>query len=159
MKTLNFFASLNIPIYEGYGLSESTGPHTMNIKNFYKFGSVGLPIHGVMQYIDTDKPGTDGEICMWGRHIFMGYFKNPEATRLAIDKDGYLRSGDVGRIDSDGYLFITGRIKDVIITSGGKNIAPAPIEDSIRNELPFLANVLVIGDKRQYLSALLTVRT
>lgn len=157
-NTLDFFASLNIPIQEGYGLSESTGPHTLNIKNTHRIGSVGLPINGVMQYIDADKPNDDGEICIRGRHVFMGYLKDPIATKKTIDNRGYLHTGDIGRLDSDGYLYITGRMKDIIITSGGKNVAPGPIEDTIKNELPFISNVLVIGEKKSFLTALLTIK-
>jgi len=102
-----------------------------------------------------------GEICMQGRHVMMGYLNNAEKTAEAIEDgvDGFLRSGDVGVINDDGFVSITGRIKEILITAGGENVPPVPIEDNIKLALPCVSNVIVIGDKRKFLSCLLTLKT
>ena len=103
-------------------------------------------------------PGT-GEVCFRGRHVFMGYLNNAEKTVEAIDADGWLLSGDVGEVDHAGFLRITGRIKELLITAGGENVAPVPIENALKQALPILANAMVIGDRRKFLSVLLCLKT
>mmetsp|Transcript_27808 Transcript_27808/g.36458 ORF Transcript_27808/g.36458 Transcript_27808/m.36458 type:complete len:696 (+) Transcript_27808:334-2421(+) len=156
VNTLRYFASLDIPIYECFGQSECTGPHTVSTCNAWKIGACGRPLPGTQTKIDQNT----GELCYRGRHIFMGYMHNPEKTAEAIDDDGWLHSGDVARLDKDedplvhgpsGFLTITGRIKELIITAGGENIPPVPIEVEFKKAIPALANCMVIGDKQKYL--------
>eukprot|EP01006_Ploeotia_vitrea_P000517 TRINITY_DN103193_c0_g1_i1.p1 TRINITY_DN103193_c0_g1~~TRINITY_DN103193_c0_g1_i1.p1 ORF type:complete len:713 (-),score=106.75 TRINITY_DN103193_c0_g1_i1:133-2232(-) len=161
-ETLEFMMSLGITVNEVYGMSESTGVTSMTTPSTYKIGSCGYALHGTELRIDhdpaRDKKG-EGEICFRGRHIMMGYLKNEQKSQEAVDPDGWLHSGDVGRIDQDGFLYITGRIKELIITAGGENIAPVPIEDAIKEQLPALANVMLIGDRKKYNSVLVTAKS
>jgi long-chain-fatty-acid--CoA ligase ACSBG len=120
--------------------------------------SVGKPFEGAsLRLYEIDKDG-NGEICMKGRHVFMGYLNDERQTREAIDDEGWLHSGDIGRIDEDGYLYITGRLKEILITAGGENVAPVPIEEAIKEHLPCVSNCMVVGDKRKFLSILLTLK-
>eukprot|EP01108_Squamamoeba_japonica_P000651 TRINITY_DN121_c0_g2_i2.p1 TRINITY_DN121_c0_g2~~TRINITY_DN121_c0_g2_i2.p1 ORF type:complete len:615 (-),score=359.65 TRINITY_DN121_c0_g2_i2:153-1997(-) len=152
-ETLQFFGALHVPVFELYGMSECTGPMTVSSPGCYKVGSCGPPMPGVELRIEhdasRDKAG-EGEICYRGRHIMLGYMKNEEKSREAIDPDGWLHSGDVGRTDADGFLYITGRIKELIITAGGENIAPVPIEATLKRHCPALANAMMVGDRRKY---------
>ena len=151
--TLEFFLSLGIPLTEVYGMSECTGPGTISLPQPFKFrtGWAGPPITG-----STIKIADDGEVLMKGRHVFKGYFKNEAATEESIDKDGWLHSGDVGEIDDKGFLKITDRKKELIITAGGENIPPAVLEAELKKN-PAVANVVVIGDRRKYITALFTL--
>lgn len=158
LETIRYFQSINIPLFELYGMSESTGPTTISIPGHVKAGSCGVAFDGVeVKIIGPDEEG-NGEVCLKGRHIFMGYLKNEEKTRETLDEEGWLHSGDIGKIDEAGQLYITGRIKELIITAGGENIPPVPIEDAIKEEVPLVSNVMVIGDKRKFLSCLLTLK-
>mmetsp|Transcript_26474 Transcript_26474/g.66600 ORF Transcript_26474/g.66600 Transcript_26474/m.66600 type:complete len:628 (+) Transcript_26474:406-2289(+) len=158
--TLEYFGSLGLHIYQVYGMSECTGPASLGIPGCSTLGSAGPPCFGVDFKIDH-QPGRDkegeGEICYRGRNNMMGYMKNEQKTKETIDSDGYLRSGDVGRIDENGLLWITGRIKELIITAGGENIAPVPIEDCIKAELPAISNAMMYGDQRKYNVMLVTL--
>ncbi|KAI1230499.1 hypothetical protein IHE44_0009959 [Lamprotornis superbus] len=156
--TLEFFLSLNIPVLELYGMSESSGPHTISLPHAFKLGSCGKELTGC--YTLIHKPDKDGigEICFSGRHIFMGYLNMEDKTKEAIDEDGWLHSGDLGKHDKDGFLFITGRIKELIITAGGENIPPVPIEDAVKNAIPIISNAMLVGDKAKFLSMLLTLK-
>jgi long-chain-fatty-acid--CoA ligase ACSBG len=157
--TLDFFASLNIPILEIYGMSESSGPHTLSLPWNYRIPSVGMEISGfTTKLADSDSSG-NGEVCMNGRHIFMGYLNSEEKTHEALDDEGWLHSGDIGRRDERGFLYITGRIKELLITAGGENVAPVPIEDAVKENLPCVSNCMLIGDARKFLSVLLTLKT
>ena len=151
---LRYFASLYIPIYELFGQSECTGPATVNKPGMWKIGSCGPTFEGEEMQI---QPG-DGEIIYRGRHIFMGYMKNAAATAKTIDPEGWLHSGDVGKIDDDGFLSITGRIKELIITAGGENIPPVLIEEQLKRAMNGVANAMVVGDRRKYLITLLTLK-
>ncbi|MBK6918692.1 MAG: AMP-binding protein [Deltaproteobacteria bacterium] len=150
-STLEFFLSLGIPIMEVYGMSECTGPATISLPNKYKTGSVGKVMGGT-----EIKIAHDGEICMRGRHVFRGYFKNPAATAEAIDAEGWLHSGDIGEFDADGFLRITDRKKDLLITAGGENIAPQVLEGKLKG-IPVVSQAVVIGDRQKFLAALLTI--
>jgi long-chain acyl-CoA synthetase len=147
---LEFFASLDLPIHEIYGQSEDTGPTSCNVPGRTRIGTVGPPIPGIQVKI-----AEDGEILIKGRNVFLGYYKDPEATAECV-KDGWLCSGDLGAFDSEGFLSITGRKKEIIITAGGKNIAPKNIEALIK-QCPLVAEAVVIGDRRKYLTALVTL--
>ncbi|NWV44640.1 ACBG2 ligase, partial [Daphoenositta chrysoptera] len=156
--TLEFFLSLNIPVLELYGMSESSGPHTVSLPHAFKLGSCGKELAGCHTLIHKpDRDGT-GEICFSGRHIFMGYLNMEDKTKEAIDEDGWLHSGDLGKHDKDGFLFITGRIKELIITAGGENIPPVPIEDAVKNAVPIISNAMLVGDKAKFLAMLLTLK-
>ncbi|RMH51861.1 MAG: long-chain fatty acid--CoA ligase, partial [Bacteroidetes bacterium] len=149
-EVLEFFAGLDIVIHEVYGQSEDTGPTTFNRPGRTRYGTVGPRIPGVEVEI-----AEDGEILVRGRNVFLGYYKNPEATAETL-ADGWLHSGDLGAFDDDGFLQITGRKKEIIITAGGKNIAPKNIESALKN-LPLVSQAVVIGDRRKFLSALVTL--
>jgi len=160
--TLEFWGSLGVSITEVYGMSESCGVHTTSLPYYNQQGTVGVPLHGVTTLLQNepsrDEPG-NGEICMRGRHIMMGYMFDEDKTRQAIDDEGYLHSGDVGRlIERYNLLKITGRIKELIITAGGENIAPRPIEDYIKKHAQGVSNAVLIGDRKKYLTLLVTLR-
>lgn len=149
--TLEFFLSLGIPIMEVFGMSECTGPATFSLAEKYKTGMVGRT------FPETEiKIAEDGEICMRGRHVFQGYYKNKEATAEALDSEGWLHSGDIGEFDRDGYLKITDRKKDLLITAGGENIAPQVLEGKLR-DIAVIAHAVVVGDRQKHLAALLTI--
>ena len=149
--TLEFFLSLGIPLCEVYGMSECTGPATMCHPGTYRTGYAGYTIPG-----SELKIAEDGEVCMRGPHVMPGYLKNEEATAEALDEDGWLHSGDIGELTDDGYLKITDRKKELIITAGGKNIAPTLIEGTIKS-VPAISQAVVIGDRRKFLSALIAL--
>ncbi|PZG54568.1 long-chain fatty acid--CoA ligase [Spongiactinospora gelatinilytica] len=147
----HFFRGVGIEVFEGYGLTETSAPSTVNMPGGNKIGTVGKPLPGV-----TIRIGDDGEILIRGRHIFDGYWNNPEATAEVIDEDGWFHSGDVGELDADGYLRVTGRKKEILVTAAGKNVAPAPLEDRIRAH-PLVSQALVVGDDRPFIAALVTL--
>ena len=144
-----FFEAAGIIIIEGYGMTESSPIITANSMEGYRFGSVGKPLPGVEVRI-----AEDGEILTRGPHVMKGYYKDEEATAAIIDEQGWLHTGDIGSIDSDGYLHITDRKKHLFVSSGGKNIAPQPIENLFHGS-EFIDQFVLIGDKRMYLTALI----
>jgi len=153
LDTLEFFMSLDIPITEVYGMSECTGPGTVSLPepHRYRTGWAGPPLPG------TEIAVSDaGEVLLRGRHVFKGYFKNDEATRETLDAEGWLHSGDVGTIDDKGFLKITDRMKELIITAGGENVPPQVLEGKYKS-IPILNQVVVIGDRRKHLAALFTL--
>ena len=150
-STLDFFLSLGIPIFEVYGMSECTGPTTFSAADRYRTGSAGWAIPGTELKI-----ANDGEILYRGPHVFIGYYKNPEATEEAVDDEGWLHSGDIGILDEEGFLYVTDRKKELIITSGGKNVAPVPLELKIKG-IPGVAQAVVVGDRRKFLAALIAL--
>ncbi|KAG8454727.1 hypothetical protein GDO86_001085 [Hymenochirus boettgeri] len=156
--TLEFFLSLNIPVYELYGMSESSGPHTISLPNAFRITSCGKVISGCRTKIFQPDIDGSGEILFWGRHVFMGYLNIEDKTHESLDEDGWLHSGDIGKHDENGFLYITGRIKELIITAGGENIPPVPIEDSVKEQIPIISNAMLIGDKKKFLSMLLTIK-
>jgi len=149
--TLEFFASLGITIYEGYGMSETTGVATCSRFGKPRFGTVGQPLEGV-----TIKIADDEEILLKGRIMTRGYLHMPERTAELLDDEGWLHTGDLGSLDKDGFLKITGRKKDLIITAGGKNVAPAEMEAYIK-QISGVGQAVVVGDMQPYLSALITL--
>ena len=162
-ETLWYFGSLDIPVYEVFGQSECTGPHTVSFANQWKIGACGRPMLGTESMIVP----ANGELCYRGRHIFMGYMYDAAKTAETIDEQGYLHSGDVAEFDNDddvrvskpsGFMRITGRIKELIITAGGENIPPVLIENEMKAAMVALSNVMVIGDKRKYLAMLICLK-
>jgi long-subunit acyl-CoA synthetase (AMP-forming) len=150
-ETLDFFQSLALPIMEVYGMSECTGPTTMSLPSRYRLGRAGYAIPGTELRV-----AEDGEILMRGPHVFKGYYKNDEATRETLDAEGWIHSGDVGEIDADGFLRVTDRKKEILITSGGKNIAPQHLEGKLK-QIAAISQAVAIGDRRPYVVALLTL--
>jgi len=151
LATLEFFLSLGIPILEIYGLSETSGPGTISVSGRFRTGSVGPAMPGVEIRLDAD-----GEILMRGPNIFRGYRRDPEATRAALDADGWFRTGDVGEFGADGFLAITDRKKELLVTSGGKKVAPAPIEKRLQQILG-VGHAVLVGEQRNFVGALLTL--
>jgi long-subunit acyl-CoA synthetase (AMP-forming) len=150
-ETLDFFQSLALPIMEVYGMSECTGPTTLSLPKRYRLGRAGYAIPGTELRV-----AEDGEIQMRGPHVFKGYYKNDEATRETLDAEGWIHSGDVGEIDADGFLRVTDRKKEILITSGGKNIAPQHLEGKLK-QIAAVSQAVAIGDRRPYVVALLTL--
>ncbi len=147
-KIGDFFSSIEIPIMEGYGLTETAPVINVNQLDKYKIGSVGPVIPSVQVKI-----APDGEILVKGPNVMKGYFNNEAATREVFTADGWFKTGDIGRIDSDGFLWITDRKKEIMVTSGGKNIAPQPIENLIKTS-PLINQIMLIGDLRNFVSAI-----
>ena len=151
LGTLEFFLSLGIPILEVYGMSEVTGPSTLSVNERYRTGRAGIAMPG-----SELRLAPDGENLLRGPHVFLGYLKDPAATAETLDAEGWVHSGDIGEIDADGFLRVTDRKKELLITSGGKNIAPAPIEAMLKT-VPGIAQAVLLGDRRNYVAALLTL--
>ena len=150
-ELLRWFWAIGVPLYEGFGQTECSGVATVNYPGNNKVGTIGTTLPGAETRIDRN-----GEILLRGPHVFKGYWNNPEKTKETISKEGWLHTGDVGRIDNQGFVTITGRIKDIIITAGGKNITPAEIESALKFS-PYISDAVVIGDKRKYLTCLIMI--
>lgn len=146
----HFFRGAGIPIFEGYGLTESTAAHCVNVPGEQKIGTVGRPMSG-----NSVRIAADGEIELAGGVVFGGYWRNEEATADVFD-DGWMRTGDLGELDDDGYLILTGRKKDLLVTAGGKNVSPGPLEDRLRSNA-LISQAVVVGDGRPFIGALLTL--
>jgi long-chain acyl-CoA synthetase len=149
-EILEFFFACGVPVMEGYGMTETSTVATGQTPEDFRFGSIGKPLPGV-----EVKIADDGEILLRGDNIFQGYYKNDEASKEALD-GGWLHTGDLGRIDEDGFVYISGRKKDIIITAGGKNITPANLENGIKQN-QYVSQCVVVGDRRPYLVALVTI--
>lgn len=145
-----FFAGAGVTVYEGYGLTESTAAATANPPERTRYGTVGQPIPGTTVHI-----AIDGEIWVYGSNVFSGYLGDPESTDAVLN-DGWLATGDLGALDDDGYLTITGRKKEILVTSGGKSVSPAGLEERVRAH-PLVAQCIVVGNDRPYIAALVTV--
>jgi long-chain acyl-CoA synthetase len=146
-----FFRGVGVTVLEGYGLTETTAGATCNLPDAIKIGTVGRPIPG-----GTVKIADDGEILLRGDNIFRGYWHNEEATSEVLEDDGYFHTGDIGELDDDGYLKITGRKKELIVTAGGKNVAPAVLEDRIRSN-PLISQAMVVGDNKPFIACVVTI--
>ena len=147
----HFFRGAGINILEGYGLTETTAAVSLNVRSAQKIGSVGRPIPGT-----RIKIAEDGEVLLKGAVVMQGYWNNQEATNECMTEDGFLKSGDLGQIDKDGYLSIVGRKKEIIVTSGGKNVAPEILEDRLRAH-PLISQSMVVGDNKPFIAALITL--
>ncbi len=147
----HFYTGIGLPVLEGYGLTETVGPVSVNTPRLTKIGTVGPPLPPM-----SAKISEGGEVLLKGSSIFQGYNHNPEATAESFTEDGWFRTGDLGSLDRDGYLRITGRAKEIIVTAGGKNVAPAALEDGLRGH-PLISQVVVVGEKRPFISALITL--
>ncbi|WP_030418815.1 AMP-dependent synthetase/ligase [Streptomyces sp. SCSIO 75703] len=145
-----FFAGAGVQVYEGYGLTESTAAATANPPGRTRYGTVGVPVPGV-----TVRIADDGEILLRGPTVFRGYLNDPEATGAAL-RDGWLATGDLGALDEDGHLTITGRKKEILVTSGGKSLSPGPLEERVRDH-PLVHQCIVVGNDRPYVAALVTL--
>jgi long-chain acyl-CoA synthetase len=150
-EIIEFFHTLDILILEGYGLTECTTAATVNRPSLFRFGTVGPALPGVELRI-----ADDGEVLIRSETNFAGYFKDDEATQEVLPGDGWLRSGDLGRLDEDGFLTITDRKKDILVTAGGKNVAPQNLENALKMH-PLVSQALVVGDRRPYVAALITL--
>jgi long-chain acyl-CoA synthetase len=147
----HFFRGIDVTILEGYGLTETAGATTVNRPELLRIGSVGRPFPGAAVRI-----ADDGEVLLAGPHIFDGYWNNPEASAEVLEPDGWFHTGDLGALDEAGYLAITGRKKELLVTAGGKNVAPAVLEDRLRSHW-IVSQCMVVGDSRPYIAALVTV--
>ncbi len=150
-EIIAFFHGIGVPILEGYGLTECAGVGHINLPDDTRLGTVGLPVPGTEQRI-----AADGEVLVRGPHVFCGYLHDEEATRATVDDEGWLHTGDVGALDGDGYLTITGRKKEIIITAGGKNLSPEKIENALKSS-PYVREAVAIGDGRSFISALVQI--
>lgn len=150
-ELLHWYQSIGVPVLEGYGMTESSGVISINSEGNNKIGTVGPALPGAQIRISPE-----GEVQYKAGNVFQGYWKNPEKTAETFTEDGWLRTGDVGTMDNQGFLKITGRLKDIIITAGGKNITPAEIENKLKFS-PYISDVVVIGDKRKFLTCLVMI--
>ncbi len=149
-RLAHFFRGVGLPVFEGYGLTETSGAATANTESGFKIGTVGRPVAGV-----TVRIAQDGEILLKSDVVFRGYWKDEASTGEAL-ADGWLHTGDLGELDDEGFLRITGREKEIIVTAGGKNVAPAPLEDHIRAH-PLISQCMVVGDRQPFIGALVTI--
>jgi long-chain acyl-CoA synthetase len=147
----HFFRGIGVTVYEGYGLTETSAGACVNLEGALKIGSVGRPIPGVSIRI-----ADDGEILLRGDNVFRGYWSNETATSDALDADGWLHTGDLGVIDPEGFVSVTGRKKEIIVTAGGKNVAPAVLEDRLRAH-PLISQCMVVGDQQPFIGCLITI--
>jgi long-chain acyl-CoA synthetase len=147
----HFFRGIGVTVFEGYGLTETTAAAAVNHDDAIRIGTVGRPLPGVAAAI-----ADDGEILLRGGVVMRGYWKNEDATKEAIDSDGWFHTGDLGELDGDGFLTITGRKKEILVTAGGKNVAPAGLEDRLRSHR-LVSQCIVVGDQRPFIAALVTI--
>jgi long-chain acyl-CoA synthetase len=147
----HFYRGIGLTVLEGYGLTETTGALTVTLPDALKIGTVGRPIPGTAVRVSDD-----GELLFKGGQVFSGYWQNPDATAEAIDTDGWFHTGDVGEVDDEGFVRITGRKKEILVTAGGKNVAPAVLEDRVRAHV-LVSQCLVVGDGQPFIAALVTI--
>lgn len=153
-----YFYSIDIPIYECFGMSEVSGAHTLCVEGATNLDTIGMTLPGMKTKLANPEDG-QGEICIYGRHVFMGYLKDEEKTNETLDSEGWLHTGDLGHVDDKEFVYITGRLKELIITAGGENIPPVQIEQQVKSELSHISNAFLIGDQKKFLSILITLKT
>ena len=158
LSSVEYFASLDIQLNNVYGLSETTGGLTTHKATDFRLRFAGEALTGTHMKIANPDENGQGEITIAGRLVMMGYFKNEDATRESIDHNGYFRTGDLGKLEEGRFLKITGRIKELIIGAGGENIAPVPIEDKFKGHCPACSNIMMIGEQRRFMSAIITFK-
>jgi len=151
VEVAEFFDAVGVRISEGYGLTECTTACATNVPDRYRFGTVGQPLPGFEIRI-----AEDGEIEIRSETVFAGYYKDPESTAAVLTDDGWLKTGDIGELDADGFLRITDRKKDILVTAGGKNVAPQNLENDLKTSR-YVSQALVVGDRRPYVAALVTL--
>ena len=151
LRLAHFYRGIGITVYEGYGLTESSAASNVNMQDSFKIGTVGRPLPGI-----TERIADDGEVLIKGDSIFGGYWNNDAATSDAIDDESWFHTGDIGELDDDGFLKITGRKKELIVTAGGKNVAPAVLEDRVRAHA-LVSQCVVVGDQQPFIAALITL--
>lgn len=154
-----YFMSLDMPLMEAFGMSETSGAHSITAHDLPNFETIGRPLDGTETKIINPDENGHGEILMRGRHSFMGYIDELDKTKEALDDEGWVHSGDVGHLDEQGFLYITGRIKELLITAGGENIPPVHIEHLVKSELHVISNAFLVGDKKKFLTMLVTIKT
>jgi long-chain acyl-CoA synthetase len=147
----HFYRGIGLPVLEGYGLTETTAALTVNLPDAHKIGTVGRPLPGTAVRV-----ADDGELLFRGGQVFAGYWDNEDATRETLERDGWFHTGDVGEVDDEGFVRITGRKKEIIVTAGGKNVAPAVLEDRLRAHA-LVSQCLVVGDGQPFIAALVTI--
>lgn len=158
LEVKEFYMSVDMPLIDLFGMSETAGPVTIMEPSLLVLESVGKKLPGTdLKILNPDSNG-HGDMAIRGRHIFMGYISDEEKTIAAFDKDGWMSTGDLAYIDKEGFVCITGRIKELIITAGGENIPPVHIEELVKNELPCVSNAFLVGDHRKYLTMLITLK-
>jgi len=150
-RLAHFYRGIGVPVLEGYGLTETTAAVTVNRPEAQRIGTVGQPLSGT-----TVRLADDGEVLVRGGQVMAGYWQDSAATGSVLDEAGWLHTGDLGEIDDEGFLRVTGRKKEILVTAGGKNVAPAPLEERIRGH-QLVSHCLVVGDGRPYIAALVTL--
>lgn len=158
-ETKKYFMSLDIHIKEMFGMSESSGGHSFAPFDAPNFDTIGKGFPFTFTKIRQSDANGDGELMIKGRHVMMGYLNDVDKTHETIDEDGWMSTGDIGRIDSEGYIYITGRLKEIIITAGGENVPPNHVEMLVKKEIPSISNAFLVGDKKKYLTMLISLKT
>jgi len=159
IETKKYFMSLDMPIIEIFGMSESSGGHSFSKTDAPSMETIGKGLPGVLTKLKNLDENGHGELYVKGRHVMMGYVGDEDKTFETIDDDGWLATGDIGYIDNDGYIFITGRLKEIIITAGGENIPPNHCEMLVKAECPAISNAFLVGDKKKFLTVLISLKT
>lgn len=157
-ETKKYFLSLDLKILDAFGMSETAGCHTICGPEATLLTSIGKTLPGCESKIINQDENGHGELCIRGRHVFMGYISNKEKTEESLDDDCWLHTGDLGFIDDKGYVCLTGRSKELIITAGGENIPPVHIENVIKKELDGISNAFLVGEQRKYLTVLVSIK-
>lgn len=153
-----YFMSLDLPIVDAFGMSECGGAQSLATPDSFNLQTIGRTLPGIeTSCINKDENG-HGELCLRGRHVFMGYINESEKTKEALDEDGWLHSGDIGYIDDKGFIYITGRLKEIIITAGGENIPPVHVEHLVKRENSAISNAFLVGDQKKYLTMLISLK-